>query len=235
MSDDCDFEYMTRSAPTAEARQAPDVVLVPGFLSREEADALLERIRSGAEFRQNYIQLYGRKAIPRLEAWYGSWDYPYSKGIVLKAAPMPGYLQDVIREISAAGFGEFNAVLINRYRNGKDYISPHSDDDYGDPEPTIPSLTLGATRPFRLARMISGSKLDRSTMVEYLPGHGDLLVMRGRTNSEWQHWVPKTVKPVGERINLTFRMRQAQKAPTKQESKPPSKGGAEHAEAVDCR
>lgn len=189
--------------------ETPDVVLVTDFLSPEKANALLERIRAESEFRQNYIQLFGSKPIPRLEAWYGSWDYPYSHGIVLKAAPMPEYLQDVIRDISAAGFGEFNAVLINRYRHGKDYISPHSDDDYGDPEPNIPSLTLGATRPFRLAKIIGGSKLDKSTTVEYLPGHGDLLVMRGRTNSEWQHWVPKTVKPIGERINLTFRMRQA--------------------------
>jgi alkylated DNA repair dioxygenase AlkB len=121
---------------------------VHGFLSREEADALLDRIRSEADFKQNYIQLYGRKAIPRLEAWYGSWDYPYSKGVVLKAAPMPDYLRDVIGKIEAAGFGSFNAILINRYHDGKDYISPHSDDDYGDAEPTIPSLTLGAARPF---------------------------------------------------------------------------------------
>jgi alkylated DNA repair dioxygenase AlkB len=41
--------------------------------------------------------------------------------------------------------------------------------------------------------------------VEYVPQHGDLIVMKGRTNAEWQHWVPKTAKPVGERINLTFR------------------------------
>lgn len=183
----------------------PNVVFVRQFLSREEADALMERIRTEAEFRQNYIQLYGCKAIPRLEAWYGSWDYPYSKGVVLKAAPMPGYFQEVIERIDAAGFGKFNAVLINRYRDGKDYISPHSDDDYGDAVPTIPSLTLGAARPFRLARIISGSKLDKSTMVEFLPGHGDLVVMRGRTNADWQHWVPKTAKPIGERINLTFR------------------------------
>ena len=45
-------------------------------------------------------------------------------------------------------------------------------------------------------------RLDGSMLV---PGHGDLQVMHGRTNAEWQHWVPKTVKPVGERINLTFR------------------------------
>lgn len=92
----------------------PEVILVPGFLSREEADGLLACIRSEADFKQNYINLYGRKAVPRLEAWYGSWDYPYSKGVVLRAAPMPNYLQEVINRIGAAGFGEFNAVLINR-------------------------------------------------------------------------------------------------------------------------
>jgi alkylated DNA repair dioxygenase AlkB len=186
----------------------PDVVLVRGFLSPKKADTLLKRIRANkSKFKQNYIQLYGRKAVPRLEAWYGPWDYPYSRGVVLEAAPMPDYLQEVIDKIAAAGFGEFNAVLINRYRSGKDHISPHSDDDYGNPEPTIPSLTLGATRPFLLAKVISGSKLDMSKVVEYLPGHGDLLVMRGRTNAEWQHWVKRTAKPIGERFNLTFRMK----------------------------
>ncbi|MBZ5503823.1 MAG: alpha-ketoglutarate-dependent dioxygenase AlkB, partial [Acidobacteriia bacterium] len=183
----------------------PDVAFIEKFLAREESDALLDRIRSESEFKQNQINLYGWKNVPRLEAWYGSWDYPYSKGVALKAAPMPDYLQVVIDRIAAAGFGAFNAVLINRYRDGRDYISPHSDDNYGDAEPTIPSLTLGAARPCRLAKMITGSKLDKSTTVEFVPGHGDLVVMRGRTNADWQHWVPKTAKPVGERINLTFR------------------------------
>lgn len=200
-----DGQSLRSEARHPATKPTADVVVVPNFLTQVEADELLARIKTAADFRQNYIQLYGRKAIPRLEAWYGTWDYPYSKGVVLKAAPMPDYLQAVIDKIKAAGFGEFNAVLINRYRDGSDYISPHGDDDYGDPEPTIPSLTLGAARPFRLAKIVSGSKLDKSTTVEYLPQHGDLLVMRGRTNPEWQHWVPKTSKPVGERINLTFR------------------------------
>ena len=184
----------------------PDLVIIPGFLGKTEADALLQRIRTEGEFKQNYIRFYRRNAIPRLEAWYGSWDYPYSRGVVLQAAPMPEYLQAVIQLIAKAGFGEFDAVLINRYRNGHDCVAAHSDNDYGDPEPVIPSLTLGSARPFRLARIV-GKKLDKSTMVEYLPGHGDLLVMRGRTNAEWQHWIPRTAKAVGERINLTFRRR----------------------------
>ena len=95
-----DFEYITRKEAETMTPDAPDVVLVPGFLGREKADALLEHIRAESEFKQNHIQLFGSKPIPRLEAWYGGWDYPYSKGIVLKAAPMPGYLQDVIRQIS---------------------------------------------------------------------------------------------------------------------------------------
>jgi alkylated DNA repair dioxygenase AlkB len=180
----------------------PDVIYVPGFLGRDEADALLERIRTAGDFRQNYIQLYGTKAVPRLEAWYGSWDYPYSKGVVLRADPMPGYLQAVISRMKACGFGDFNAVLINRYRDGEDHISWHSDDDFGDPEPTIASITLGAARPFRLR-----SRAEKRNVVEYAPEHGSLLIMRGRTNADWEHMVPKTAKPIGERINLTFRFK----------------------------
>jgi hypothetical protein len=32
-----------------------------------------------------------------------------------------------------------------------------------------------------------------------------VLLMRGPTQHHWLHAVPKTTRPVGERINLTFR------------------------------
>jgi alkylated DNA repair dioxygenase AlkB len=205
--------YGVTASPTPVT---PDVVFSPGFLTPAEADALFAAILANRDdLKQNHIQLYGRRALPRLEAWYGSWDYNYSKGIILKAAPIPTYLQIVFRQLEAAGYGEYNAVLINYYRDGRDHISPHSDADYGDDEPTIPSLTLGAARPFRLAKIVGKNKLDKTTTVEYLPGHGDLLVMHGRTNLEWQHWVPKTTQPVGERINLTFRRNFAVEPSTK--------------------
>jgi len=180
----------------------PDVTFIPGFLTKQEADQLLAGIKAEADFKQNDSSYPGKKR-PRLEAWYGSWDYQYGRGSLLKTAPMPDYLQPIIDKIAAAGIGTYNAVLINLYRDGSDYVSPHSDDDYGDPFPTIPSLTLATARPFRFRL-----KKDRSVTVEYLPQHGDLLVMNGRTNSEWLHEVPKTAKKVGERINLTFRNRQ---------------------------
>jgi alkylated DNA repair dioxygenase AlkB len=180
----------------------PDVLYIPDFLTKGEAEYLLRRIRSEADFRQNYIQLYGKKAVPRLEAWYGPWDYAYSKGVTLKAAPAPDYLRAMMGRLHACSFGEYDAVLVNRYRDGNDYISWHSDDDYGDPEPDIASITLGAARPFRLRL-----RADEGRLVEYIPEHGSLLVMRGRTNADWEHSVPKTAKPIGLRINLTFRFK----------------------------
>jgi alkylated DNA repair dioxygenase AlkB len=180
----------------------PDVVYVPDFLTQEEADDLLSRIKSEAHFHQNYIQLFGTKAVPRLEAWYGPWDYAYSKGVILKAAPAPDYLQAMMRRLKEEGFGQYDAVLINRYRDGNDHIAWHSDDDFGDPEPDIASITVGTPRPFRLRL-----RADKARLVEYLPQHGSLLVMRGRTNRAWEHSVPKTAKQIGERINLTFRFK----------------------------
>lgn len=65
-----------RANPTAVSQAIesnetkPDVLYIPDFLTQAEADELLARIRTAADFRQNYIQIYGRKAIPRLEAWY---------------------------------------------------------------------------------------------------------------------------------------------------------------------
>jgi len=177
----------------------PDIIYFPKFLNESEADTLLALIRNEVEFQQNYIQLFGTKAIPRLEAWYGEHDYPYSKGVTLKAQPMPGCLLDVMDKVERAAREKFNSVLINRYRDGKDYIGWHSDNDYGIEEPTIPGVTLGATRRFLLRHT------QTKETVEYAPEHGSLVIMRGRTNVEWMHSAPKQANVQQERLNLTFR------------------------------
>jgi alkylated DNA repair dioxygenase AlkB len=103
-----------------------------------------------------------------------------------------------VRELSGA---EFNAVLLNLYRDGRDGMGWHADDE---PElgrnPVIASVSLGATRRFCLRhRRRRDLKLDLP-----LP-HGSLLLMAGATQHHWLHALPKTQRPVGERINLTFR------------------------------
>jgi alkylated DNA repair dioxygenase AlkB len=88
----------------------------------------------------------------------------------------------------------------------------HSDDE---PElgaqPVIASLSLGATRRFVLkaraprgAGALARAADDGERVALDLP-HGSLLLMRGDTQRNYRHALPRTAKPVGERINLTFR------------------------------
>jgi alkylated DNA repair dioxygenase AlkB len=178
----------------------PDVILIEGFLTKDEADQLFSRVKTEA-FRQYASGQFGHPR-PRLECWFGTWDYQYGRGETLKAQmPMPDYLTALIDKIVAAGYGaEYNGLLINWYKDGSQSIGAHSDDDYGDPFPTIPTLVLGAARPLLLTL-----KADKKVNASYSPGHGDLLVMRGTTNAEWKHEIKKTEKEVGERVSLTFR------------------------------
>jgi alkylated DNA repair dioxygenase AlkB len=90
---------------------------------------------------------------------------------------------------------------LNRYRNGQDSMGFHSD---AEPElgrnPIVPSLSLGAQRRFVLVHKKSKRK------IEIVLGHGSLLIMGGALQHFWKHALPKTKAPVGERINLTFRL-----------------------------
>jgi len=98
---------------------------------------------------------------------------------------------------------KFNSVLINLYRNRKDYVSWHSDDE---PElginPIIASVSFGQTRRFQLKHKLN-KDLDK---VEITLTDGSLLLMKGSTQHFWHHQIPKTSKQLKERINLTFRV-----------------------------
>jgi alkylated DNA repair dioxygenase AlkB len=96
---------------------------------------------------------------------------------------------------------EFNSVLANRYRDGRDCMGWHSDAEPElGPAPVIASVSLGAMRRFVLKHR---GEPERKLALE-LP-HGSLLVMRGETQRHYRHALPRTAKPVGERVNLTFR------------------------------
>jgi alkylated DNA repair dioxygenase AlkB len=96
----------------------------------------------------------------------------------------------------------FDSVLANRYRDGRDSMGWHSDDEKElGPDPVIASVSLGAGRRFRLRHR---SRPDLATL-DLVLEHGSLLVMQGATQHHWKHCLPRTARPVGERINLTFR------------------------------
>lgn len=94
--------------------------------------------------------------------------------------------------------GSYNYSLLNRYRSGADSVGMHADDEPEEGN-VIGSLSLGATRTFR----IKHNKTKETCTFEL--GHGTLLIMAETMQQFWKHEVPKTTANVGERINLTFR------------------------------
>ncbi len=183
--------------PGAELRFAPD------WLATAEANALLVSLREGIHWETHRIRLFGREVdSPRLSCWIGGEDAAYTySGARFQPHPWPAALLSVRQRLTDELDCVFNSVLANRYRDGRDYMGWHSDNESAlGPQPLIASLSLGATRRFVLKhRHESSRKLELE-----LP-HGSLLVMGGDTQRNYKHALPRTAKPVGERINLTFR------------------------------
>jgi alkylated DNA repair dioxygenase AlkB len=179
-------------------RDGGTLLFAPAFFTPAEADALFAELRAATPWKQECSP--GRK-FPRLTAWYADpgMSYTYS-GVTHQAVPWTLELLAVKQRVEATSETTFNSLLLNLYRNGRDSIGFHADDE---PElgvnPVIASVSLGAERKFVLKHVESGEKLEF-----WLP-HGSLLVMGGTSQHHWRHGVPKTKKPVGERINLTFR------------------------------
>ena len=135
---------------------------------------------------------------PRLIASYGDSGITYKySGVENVALPWTTMLLEIKKKIEAVE-GSYNYCLLNRYRSGSDSMGWHADDE---PEMgnVIGSLSLGATRKFRIRHNVT-----RETKT-FLAGHGTLIIMAGTMQQFWQHEVPKTKQVVGERINLTFR------------------------------
>jgi alkylated DNA repair dioxygenase AlkB len=175
----------------------------PEAFGRAEADALFARLRGEIQWREEAIIIFGeRKRVPRLVAWHGDPGLAYTySGVRHEPEPWTAPLAEVRAGIEALTGQRFNAVLLNLYRSGADGMGWHADDE---PElgvnPVIASVSLGATRRFRL-RHRRRKELTRDLDL----AHGSLLLMSGTTQHHWLHALPKTARAAGERINLTFR------------------------------
>jgi alkylated DNA repair dioxygenase AlkB len=199
----------TASLPSpAEERAAPTnllpcdgaVFLYPDALPRAAADRLLAALQSGIAWRYEVATVMGRWVpIPRLTAWHGQAGYVYS-GIRMTPAPWTPPLLELKALAEALAGQPFNSVLLNLYRDGRDSVSWHADNEPGlGKNPVIASLSLGAMRRFQLKHRRLPERLALD-----LP-HGSCLIMAGATQHHWLHQLPKTKAAVGPRINLTFR------------------------------
>lgn len=166
-------------------------------------DGLRRALLEECAWRDDQIVLFGRRVrVPRRVAWHGDPGCPYAySGLRFDPAPWTDALDEIRAVVEALCRQRFNTVLANLYRNGADSMGWHADDEPElGPAPVIVSVSLGATRRFVLRRTD-----DHSVRHSIDLDDGSLLVMRGDTQRSWHHAVPRTARPTGPRVNLTFR------------------------------
>ena len=179
-----------------------ELYLDRAFMSGEEADRLFARLLDEIAWQEEAIKLYGRSVkVPRLVAWYGDPGacYTYS-GVSHQPLAWTPALAQLKARVETATAHRFNSVLANLYRNERDSMGWHADKERElGSNPVIASLSLGQRRLFKLRHNKTGETID--LWLE----HGTLLLMAGALQHHWRHCLPKSQRPMGARINLTFR------------------------------
>lgn len=180
----------------------PEFELIDGYYSTFESKQIFRHFQQEHDWPENRYSYGGRQfVLPRLQTWHADAGirYSYSNNL-LETRDWTPLLLSIRAKIEAFLAAPFNAVLVNYYRDGKDYVGWHADDEaeLGE-QPLIASLTFGAERCFEFKHKYSsesGSVLLRN---------GTLLIMSPKFQHQWLHRVPKANDVDTGRINLTFR------------------------------
>ena len=170
----------------------------------QERDEILQQLIANTRWRQDTIVVWGKMyRQPRLVAWYGDHgsDYTYS-GIRLSPMPWTELLLDIKRRVESVTQESFNSVLLNYYRDNRDSMGFHSDDEpeLGE-KPVVASVSLGEERTLVLKHKVN--KLAKPVRLRL--ASGSLLLMKGETQRYWKHGIAKETRRCGARVNLTFR------------------------------
>ncbi|CAM9701959.1 unnamed protein product, partial [Lampetra planeri] len=196
---------------------------------RAEADRFLEECEKQIEYMADEdarVRVFGAwHSLPRQQSAYGDpgVTYRYS-GSTLLARPWCPVLEEIREHIESLTEQPYNFVLVNRYRDGRDHMGEHRDDEKDLVRGSaIASVSLGACRDFCFRRRPRGGRRSvnakpresrgccrdasrgRDRLVMLLE-HGSVLVMKWPTNEVWCHALPPRRRDKSIRVNLTFRL-----------------------------
>ena len=185
----------------------------PGWLAG--SDDVFALLADQAQWQQRTVHMYDRKVLePRLTA---GWSTDAAE------TDAPPILCDMATALSARYGVGFDRIWVNLYRDGSDSVAWHGDRNrLVMTRPLVATVSLGSRRRFLLRRRGTTKALHRLD-----PGHGDLVVMGGDCQAEWEHTVPKTSQRVGARMSVTIR--HSQPAPGEQWLREPASAAPGHA------
>ncbi len=156
--------------------------------SAEASDALTAAL----VWRQRDVTMFHRRVPePRLTAWWSATSGSSEPLEVLATARS---------SLTLRYDRPFDSIGFNLYRGGRDSVAWHSDRErFEHEDPVVAIVSTGTARSFRL-RPLGGGSSRAWTLAD-----GDLFVMGGACQHDWQHCVPKTSCTVGPRLSIMFR------------------------------
>ncbi len=172
------------------------------ILNNQEHQSYLKKLLENIEWKRDEAVIFGKRIVTdRKVAWYADkeYDYTYSK-TTRRSLIWNQDLLELKNLVESKLETRFNSCLLNLYHNGNEGVGWHSDDEKSlNREAEIASLSFGAERNFVFKHKKTGDK------VSILLQHAALLVMKGQTQTNWLHTIPKSKKIKSPRVNLTFR------------------------------
>ena len=156
------------------------------------SDVVFDELLDVVPLRQRTnVQMYDRLVDePRMSAW---WH-------VDGAQPEPLPVLYEMRELLSLRYADsFDSIGFNLYRDGRDSVAWHGDRHrHVVVDPIVAIVSVGSPRPLRLRPRGGGPSQSWDL------GDGDLFVMGGACQHDWEHTVPK-VRHAGPRLSITFR------------------------------
>lgn len=179
-----------------------EVIYYGTILDNDDAESYFYHLFNEIEWRNDKLIMFGKEIITKRKvAWYGDKPFKYTYSNTTKQAlPWTKELLALKQMVEKKSGEIYNSCLLNLYHNGDEGMSWHSDAETTlKKDGAIASISLGAERKFAFKH-----KENKQTVSVYLE-KGSLLVMKGTTQTHWQHRLPPTKKVNKPRINLTFR------------------------------
>ena len=140
--------------------------------------------------------------MPRKQAFFSNNvpNYPFSRTFI-PANLLPTVLAHLLHTANTLfNDATFNAILINQYENGKEYINHHSDSLGVSPEHGVVTISYGATR-----RLDIKNKLTKKTVAQIPLLSGIAYRMTGTFQSLYTHGIPKQLRVKHSRMSFTLR------------------------------
>ena len=175
---------------------------VENFYNLDESNYYLNLLLNEVNWDQRQINIYGKSInLPRLTAYFSDSDINYSySGINNKSIEYPNFINSIKMKVESHFDSKFNSVLLNRYKDGTQWHGYHSDNEKELGEIiNICSISFGAPRDFIFKS--KKNKIKKNITLQ----NGSALYMMHPTQNNYNHSLPKRIKVLNERVNLTFR------------------------------